>query len=221
VLDTLHALGTCRTLLRLLSSAGFSEELGGQGPPLTLFAPSDAAFAAIEGGASALLDPPRDEMLIDLLEYHLVRGRLDLGAALAAGGVRTVHGAELHVRADSGEIWGDAARVHGEGIACTNGVVYLVDAVLAPALSEGQAWIAARTIGAAKPSAWDARTRPRGSFAAFDDLVPPAHLDAHAGVANQVDAPDPALHRSNAPAVEAPRLPQLSREIVPIHLLPA
>ncbi len=224
ILDTLHALGSCRTLLRLVSAAGFVEDLEGQGPPLTLFAPSDAAFARITGEGRALLEPGREEMLIDLLEYHLVRGRVDLSAAVAVGGgVRTVHGAEVHLHAERGEAWVDAARVHASGIECTNGVVYVVDDVLAPALTEVRAWIAARTASAAEPSAWDARSSARGSFAAMDDLFPPRDLDLDLEPEAEVDAhapPGSPLHRSLAFAAGARRFSPFARELASIPLLP-
>jgi uncharacterized surface protein with fasciclin (FAS1) repeats len=221
ILDTLHALGSCRTLLQLVSAAGFVEDLGGSGQPLTLFAPSDAAFARIEGSGRALLDPGREEMLIDLLEYHLVRGRVDLGVAIAVGGLRTVHGAELHLRAEGGGTWIDAARVHAAGIECSNGVVYVVDDVLAPALSEVRAWIAARTASAAEPNAWDARTCPRGSFAALDDLLPPRGLDLD--LDEEVEAaapPGSALPRALAFAAESRRFSPFAGARAPIPLLP-
>jgi uncharacterized surface protein with fasciclin (FAS1) repeats len=193
VLETLHALGYCRTLARLLVVAGFGEDLASPGPPITVFAPTDAAFARIAGGGRALLDPARDEMLIDLLEYHLVRGCLDLGAAVAAGGARSVHGAEIHLCAEAGEIWADAARVRQAGIPCENGVIHLIDSVLAPALSEGRVWISVRS---AEPKARPARSRLRGRRTLLDDMVPPSGLHAiHA----RADEDDIIIPRAGAP----------------------
>ena len=218
VLETLQALGCCRTLSRLLVVAGFGEDLAGQGPPITLFAPIDAAFARIAGGGRALLDPARDEMLIDLLEYHLVRGRIDLGAAVRAGGARSVHGAEIHFCAEAGEIWADAARVHREGIACANGVIHLVDAVLAPALSEGRMWISVRASGAAEPRARRARSGLHGRRTRLDDLVLPSGLHA---ISARDEAPESSVQRRSASAASGCLVTTCGREISAVPLPPA
>ncbi|MFS8064974.1 MAG: fasciclin domain-containing protein [Byssovorax sp.] len=216
VLETLHALGYCRTLVRLLVVAGFGEDLASPGPPITLFAPTDAAFARIAGGGRALLDPARDEMLIDLLEYHLVRGRIDLGAAVAAGGARSVHGAEIHLCAEAGEIWADAARVRQAGIPCDNGVIHLVDSVLAPALSEGRVWISMR---AAEPKARAARSRLRGRRTLLDDMVPPSGLhaiDASAdddGDIPRAEGPESSIQRRSASAASGGLVTTCCRDI--------
>lgn len=222
VLETLHALGSCRTLSRLLVVAGFGEDLAGQGPPVTIFAPIDAAFARIAGGGRALLDPARDEMLIDLLEYHLVRGRVDLAEAVRAGGARSVHGAEIHFCAEAGEIWADAARVRGEGIPCVNGVIHLIDGVLAPALSEGRAWISARSSRASEPRARPARKGLRGRRTLADDLVPPSGLYAiDARDATSDEAPDSTVQRRSASAASGGLVTSCCREDSAVPLLPA
>lgn len=222
VLETLDTLGYCRTLSRLLVVAGFGEDLAGHGPPITLFAPTDAAFARIAGGGRALLDPERDEMLIDLLEYHLVRGRVDLGAAVRAGGARSVHGAEIHLCAEAGEIWADATRVRRKGIPCENGVVYIVDGVLAPALSEGRLWISVRTARAAEPKARPARKGLRGRHTLLDDLVPPSGVHAIGASDDASDeAPDSAVQRRSASAASGGLVTTCCRDISAVPLLPA
>jgi hypothetical protein len=132
LLDTLHALGRFRVLLRLLARAGLAVDLG-ERSPLTLFAPTDQAFAELAGGAEALLDPEQEEALIDRLEYHLVRGRLELDEALAVGAARSLQREELHFRVDDGAVYVDGARVIGDKVACENGLLHVVDAVLRPA----------------------------------------------------------------------------------------
>ncbi len=213
VLETLHALGRCRTLLRLLSAAGFDEDLAGQGPPFTIFAPTDAAFARLSVGVRALLEPAREEMLIDLLEYHLVRGRFDLCAAAEAGGVRTVHGAELHVAAEAGAFWADSARIRGPGFACENGIVHLVDGVLAPALSEARAWITARASFGAQPRARPARSRARERRPLLQDALALSRLQTSASVEDEPEAsPASAVRLHPSAPADVPLATPRSRE---------
>lgn len=132
LLDTLHALGRFRVLLRLLTRAGLAVDLADRSL-LTLFAPTDQAFARLAGGAEALLDPAQEEALIDRLEYHLVRGRLELDEALAVGAARSLQREELHFRVEGGAVHVDGARVLGDRVECENGLLHVVDAVLHPA----------------------------------------------------------------------------------------
>jgi len=131
LLDALFVSRRHRTLLRLAAAAELTEDLA-SGGPFTLFAPTDEAFAALGGQLDAWLDADRTEDLCDRLEYHLVRGALELGQALAAGALRSVHGAELHVRHDAGVVRVDRARLVAEPLVCSNGVLMVIDAVLAP-----------------------------------------------------------------------------------------
>jgi uncharacterized surface protein with fasciclin (FAS1) repeats len=153
LLDALHASGRFRTLLRLAVAAELTEDLE-SGGPYTIFAPTDAAFAALGDELGALFLPHHAERLCDRLEYHLVRGRVDLGEALEVGALRSVHGAEIHLRQDEEGIRVDGARVIGAPLTCSNGVVVIVDRVLRPASPE---------VLTVKPLTPLARTKPRGA----------------------------------------------------------
>jgi uncharacterized surface protein with fasciclin (FAS1) repeats len=144
LLDTLHALGRFRTFIRLAVAAELVEDLAGPNA-VTLFAPTDDAFAALPGGVEALFDPEHAERLCDRMEYHLVRGRLDLDEAIEVGAARSVHGAEIHFALRDGGLHVDGARLLGLPIPCTNGLLCVIDAPLAPAVVDVEALGLAQT----------------------------------------------------------------------------
>jgi uncharacterized surface protein with fasciclin (FAS1) repeats len=90
------------TLVAAVKAAGLVETLKGRGP-FTVFAPVNAAFAALPAGTvESLLKPENQTALAGILTYHVVAGTLDAAAierAIRAGGgqatVKTVGGGTL------------------------------------------------------------------------------------------------------------------------------
>lgn len=116
-----------QNLITVLSGAG----------PFTVFAPTDAAFAALLAGNaewSTLADIPL-ATLIDVLKYHVVSGRVydkDLAGALDANnGVSTVEGSSLTFNLTDLTINSDV-NITGVNTNTTNGVIHVIDAVLVP-----------------------------------------------------------------------------------------
>ena len=65
-----------KTLTAALKAAGLTETLSGKGP-FTIFAPTDAAFAALPQDAlQELLKPENKDILIKILSYHVVPGNV-------------------------------------------------------------------------------------------------------------------------------------------------
>ena len=129
IVDTAVAAGSFTTLVAAVEAAGLVETLKGEGP-FTVFAPTDAAFAALpEGTVEALLADP--EALAAILTYHVVPGKVmstDLTEGMMAA---TVNGAEVTITLDGG------AKVNGAVIStadieATNGVIHVIDAVILP-----------------------------------------------------------------------------------------
>src|SRR5580765_534375 len=77
------------TLVAAVKAAGLVETLKGQGP-FTVFAPVNAAFAALPAGTvDTLLKPENKAQLTKVLTYHVVAGKRDSAAlmkAIDAGG---------------------------------------------------------------------------------------------------------------------------------------
>lgn len=124
--------GQFNTLLAAAEAAGLSDALSVQGP-FTVFAPTDAAFAALpEGTVESLLLPENRSELQRILENHIVPGRLPASDVLANSSLETLANTQLEVTLD-----GDQARIAGVAITATdimagNGVIHVVDAVLIP-----------------------------------------------------------------------------------------
>jgi len=125
------------TLATALDAASLSDALAGAGP-FTLFAPTNAAFAALPAGAleSLLADP---EQLTQVLLYHVIDGQALTAADIAEGELTTMQGAPLAVNA-----LGDAMTVGDAAIATAdlvvaNGIIHVIDKVLVPVVEETSA----------------------------------------------------------------------------------
>ena len=144
--DALAAAGDYSELVAALNAAGLAETLRGAGP-YTLFAPTNAAFAALPAEArGALTQPVNRERLVGLLRLHIVPGAVtvqDMRAAIDRGQsgraeLATLSGETLTLSRDGDALLigagaGGRARLSGAEAIHSNGVVHGVDAVLMPA----------------------------------------------------------------------------------------
>lgn len=144
VVETAMASPQHETLVAAVTAADLGPALGGEGP-FTVFAPTDAAFAALpEGTVDTLLKPENKAMLQAVLGYHVVSGKVtaaDLVAMISAGGgearLKTVAGGELVATATGGKVVltdaaGGTANVITADLAASNGVIHVTDAVSLP-----------------------------------------------------------------------------------------
>lgn len=119
------------TLVAAVKAAGLVETLQGEGP-FTVFAPTDAAFAALpEGTVEMLLEPENREKLAGILTYHVVPGKV-MAADVKAGKVKTVNGEKATVKVADGGVMIDGANVVATDVAASNGVIHVIDAVIMP-----------------------------------------------------------------------------------------
>lgn len=133
------------TLVAAVKAAGLVETLKGKGP-FTVFAPTNAAFAALpESTVPTLLKPENKEQLAKVLTYHVVPGRLDAEALMKAirkgGGTATLTTANgeslrLTMNGDRNVVVkdskGSVASVSTYDVIQSNGVIHVVDKVLLP-----------------------------------------------------------------------------------------
>ena len=76
IVDTAADAGSFTTLVAAVQAAGLADTLKGDGP-FTVFAPTDAAFAALpEGTVEDLLKPENKDKLAAILTYHVVAGKV-------------------------------------------------------------------------------------------------------------------------------------------------
>jgi formylglycine-generating enzyme required for sulfatase activity/uncharacterized surface protein with fasciclin (FAS1) repeats len=159
------------TLAAAIAAADLADTLRGDGP-FTLFAPTEAAFAALPAGRlQALLAPENKQRLRDLLMLHVVPGRLatvEVANLDAPQLARTAYGSRLPVRADRrGFRYGDA-RVVDADRPCSNGLLHTIDQVLEPAPTRSQDAIASSAKATAPASVLAALAAvPDGRFTTF------------------------------------------------------
>jgi uncharacterized surface protein with fasciclin (FAS1) repeats len=121
------------TLVAAITAAGLGETLAGEGP-FTVFAPTNAAFAALPAGTlDSLLLPENKDQLTAILTYHVVPGTVmaaDLPAT--ATDVATVNGATVSVVAAPEGATVNGAKITAADVAASNGVIHVIDTVLLP-----------------------------------------------------------------------------------------
>lgn len=141
LLQALEGSAEHKTLAGAVKAAGLTETLSGA-QPYTFFAPTEAAFEKLPGGAGGLLAPEAKGRLVALLTGHIVPGTVtaaDLGRAIDRGKgkaeLATVGGSNLSFTRDGGSILvtdaaGGKARLGRTDQLQSNGVVHDVDGVL-------------------------------------------------------------------------------------------
>lgn len=131
IVDTAVGAGDFSTLVAAVEAAGLVETLKGEGP-FTVFAPTDAAFAALpEGTVENLLLPENKEQLIAVLTYHVVAGKVmstDLSDDMSA---TTVQGSDVMIDLDNGVMVEESTVVSAD-IETSNGVIHVIDKVMLP-----------------------------------------------------------------------------------------
>ncbi len=120
------------TLVAAVQAAGIEHILANNGP-LTLFAPTNEAFAALpEGTVETLLKPENKSKLIDILYYHAAPGAYK-GDLLSDGRqIYEANGDNVEIKvAEDGSVTVNGANIIAT-IECSNGVIHVIDAVLLP-----------------------------------------------------------------------------------------
>lgn len=132
--QTLAATLTARgftTLVAAATAADLDDELAAAGS-LTVFAPTEAAFAALPAGAlAALLLPQNQQQLIDLLSFHISPSIFSTTEGLAEEELLTLLGPDNILTQDAqGNLRIDGVRLVRTNIPCTNGILHTIEAVL-------------------------------------------------------------------------------------------
>jgi uncharacterized surface protein with fasciclin (FAS1) repeats len=132
IVDTAVAAGQFKTLAAALTAAGLVDTLKGPGP-FTVFAPTDAAFAALPAGTvDTLLKPENKAKLTAILTYHVVAGKVMAADVVKLKDAKTVNGAMVAVKVDGGNVMINNAKVTTADIGASNGVIHVIDTVLLP-----------------------------------------------------------------------------------------
>ena len=132
IVATAVGAGSFKTLVAAAKAAGLVETLQSKGP-LTVFAPTDEAFAKIPKAAIAdLLKPENKEKLVAILTYHVVPGKVTAADVVKVKKAKTVEGADVNVKVSDKGVMINNAKVLKTDIMCSNGVIHVIDTVLMP-----------------------------------------------------------------------------------------
>jgi uncharacterized surface protein with fasciclin (FAS1) repeats len=132
IVDTAVAAGNFNTLAKALKAAGLLDTLKGPGP-FTVFAPTDEAFAKLPAGTvEDLLKPENKSKLVSILTYHVVPGEIRASQIVKMASAKTVQGQPLSISSKGGSVMIDDANVVKTDIEASNGVIYVIDAVMIP-----------------------------------------------------------------------------------------
>ena len=134
LVETAKAAGQFSILLKAATAAGLDKTLAQPGP-YTVFAPTDAAFNALPPGMLEMLMKPENKaMLMQVLGYHTLFGRLttqdlkdDKSAATATNGQAVI------LEKKNGGVMVNEAKIATPDMAADNGVIHVIDKVLMPA----------------------------------------------------------------------------------------
>ncbi len=120
------------TLVTALQAADLVGALQAEGP-FTVFAPTNAAFAALPAGTvESLLLPENQAELVRILTYHVVAGLAPSSSLSSGQQVTTLEGSPVTVTLEGGQIRINDSNVIATDIEASNGIIHVIDAVLIP-----------------------------------------------------------------------------------------
>ena len=135
IVETAVSAGSFNTLAAALTAADLLDALQGDGP-FTVFAPTDEAFAALpQETLQALLKPENKDLLQTILLHHVVQGDVRAASVVDITGATSLAGQRLAVEVGEGVSVG-GAQVLKTDIACSNGVIHVIDRVILPATED-------------------------------------------------------------------------------------
>lgn len=124
-----------KTFSKLLESAGLVETLKGKGP-LTVFAPTDEAFAKLGQRLEELQKPENKAELQRILKHHVLEGRWTATHFKTMKFARPVTGGKVAITVKDDAVLIDTAKVTKADTVASNGLIHVVDTVLMPAADD-------------------------------------------------------------------------------------
>ena len=128
------AAGNFKTFLKAVEAAGLTATLQKPGP-YTVFAPTDTAFTKLPAGTlDDLLKPENKARLVATISYHIAPVKLTAAELAKADEVKTLEGTEIDVdtSTDGKTIEIDEAKILGNDVEASNGIIHAIDGVLQP-----------------------------------------------------------------------------------------
>jgi uncharacterized surface protein with fasciclin (FAS1) repeats len=130
IVQTAVAAGQFRTLVSLVKQAGLAGALSGPGP-LTVFAPTDAAFARVPKATLAALAKDKAKLKAVLL-YHVAKGKVTAAQVVKRTSMKTLESGSLSIKVVGGKVYVGGAQVVKPDVTASNGVIHAINKVLIP-----------------------------------------------------------------------------------------
>ena len=127
--DAADRSGSFRIFLSAAKTAGVLKDLQ-SATPLTVFIPTDSAFAQLPEGQWEAVVRDR-KRLAEVLRYHMVQGRMKV-TEVKPGPIKSLEGDELLLKSDNGMVTVNGARVSESDLVADNGIIHGIDQVLLP-----------------------------------------------------------------------------------------
>ncbi len=120
-----------KTLVAAVQAVQLENALVNAGP-LTVFAPTDAAFEALpEGTVDNLVKPENKAALSNILKYHVTPGNLSTKLLKSLKKVGQANGQNIPITKKDGELYIGEAKIIAS-VPAGNGIVHVIDKVLLP-----------------------------------------------------------------------------------------
>ncbi len=160
IVETAQAAGNFTTLLAAAEAADLVDALKGAGP-ITVFAPTDEAFAKLPAGTVEALLADKDA-LTAILTYHVVPGAVTAAEVVKLTSAATLNGSNLTITVADDKVMIDNAVVTVTDIKATNGIIHVIDAVMIPATGSTRSGI--EGVSASLGSGWVANAIRTGQL---------------------------------------------------------
>ena len=136
IVETAAQAGSFNTLLAAAKAAGLADALA-TGDNLTVFAPTDEAFAALPAGTvENLLKPENKDQLVAVLTYHVLPRKLASnqlpGNTIHVKTIKSGGDTTLSVSKSQKGVTVDEANVVAADIKASNGIIHVIDKVMLP-----------------------------------------------------------------------------------------
>lgn len=136
IVETAVSAGKFNTLAAALQAADLVDALQTEGP-FTVFAPTDEAFAKLPAGTvEMLLKPENRDTLAAILTYHVVPGQVMAADVVTLETATTLNGQRIDIKTSDKGVKIDGATVIKTDIACSNGVIHVIDQVILPSTDD-------------------------------------------------------------------------------------
>jgi uncharacterized surface protein with fasciclin (FAS1) repeats len=129
--------GQFKTLTSLVKQAGLAGALSKPGANLTVFAPTDAAFAKVPKATLAKLAKDK-KLLQSVLLYHVVKGKVPAATVVTLNGksAKTLNGAPVKISVRGGKVFlNGKTQVVKTDVMASNGIIHVINSVLLPPAS--------------------------------------------------------------------------------------